>query len=64
MLAVIGFFFGLKCFSAIYIGHISYGGRGAPSVVIYENTNPGGFWFVVAIYTVMAAFFLYFALKR
>jgi hypothetical protein len=64
MLAVAGFFSVLKSFNAIYNGHISYGGRGAPNIVIYQNTNPGGFWFVVAINTVIAAFLFYFALRK
>jgi hypothetical protein len=64
MLAVAGFFSALKSFSAIYTGHISYGGRRATIIVIYQNTNPGGFWFVVAIYMVIAAFLFYFALRK
>jgi len=64
MLAVAGFFSVLKSFNAVYTGHISYGGRRAPHFVIYQNTNPGGFWFVVAIYMVMAAFLFYFALRK
>jgi len=60
---LLGVLFSLIVWAAIRTGHVSFGRRYARSV-IYAAQNPADFWFGVAIYAAIAAFFFYVAFVR